>query len=73
MNSIKVTDLLLVSLTPREIEILEVLSQGHSNRKISSKFEISTNTVKFHLQNLYEKIQVDSRTQAVAFYYKLYK
>jgi ATP/maltotriose-dependent transcriptional regulator MalT len=50
------------------MEILEVWSQGHSNRKIASKFEISTNTVKFHLKNLYEKIQVDSRTQAVDFY-----
>jgi two-component system nitrate/nitrite response regulator NarP len=55
------------------MEILEVLSQGHSNRKIASNFEISTNTVKFHLKNLYEKIQVDSRTQAVAFYNKLFK
>ena len=67
------TDPLLLSLTPREMEILEVLSQGHSNRKIASNFEISTNTVKFHLKNLYEKIQVDSRTQAVAFYNKLFK
>ena len=66
-------DPLLLSLTPREMEILEVLSQGHSNRKIASNFEISTNTVKFHLKNLYEKIQVDSRTQAVAFYNKLFK
>ena len=55
------------------MEILEVLSQRYSNRKIASKFEISTNTFKFHLKNLYEKIQVDSRTQAVAFYNKLFK
>ena len=55
------------------MEIFEVLSQGYSNRKITRKFEIYTNTVKFHLKNLYEKIQVDSRTQAVAFYNKLFK
>ena len=55
------------------MEILEVLSQGHSNRKIASKIELSTNTVKFHLKNLYEKIQVDSRAQAIAFYNKLFK
>ena len=67
------TDPLSLRLTPQEMEILEVLSQGYSNRKIASKFEISTNTVKFHLKNLYEKIQVDSRTQAVAFYNKLFK
>lgn len=67
------TDPLLASLTSRELEILEILSQGHSNRKIASKFEISTNTVKFHLKNLYEKVQVDNRTQAVAFYNKLFR
>ena len=66
-------DPLLASLTSRELEILEILSQGHSNRKIASKFEISTNTVKFHLKNLYEKVQVDNRTQAVAFYNKLFR
>ena len=67
------TDPLLASLTSRELEILEILSQGHPNRKIASKFEISTNTVKFHLKNLYEKVQVDNRTQAVAFYNKLFR
>jgi DNA-binding NarL/FixJ family response regulator len=66
-------DPLLSRLTSRELEILEILSQGHSNRKIASKFEISINTVKFHLKNIYEKVQVDNRTQAVAFYNKLFK
>ena len=54
------------------MEILEVLSQGHSNSKIASKFEIYTNTVKLHLKNLYEKGQVESRTHGVAFYNKLF-
>ena len=67
------TDLRLSSLTSRELEILEILSQGYSNRKISGKLEISDNTVKFHLKNIYEKIQVDNRTQAVAFYNQLQK
>ena len=67
------TDPSFSNLTSREQEILEVLSQGHSNRKIASNFEISTNTVKFHLKNLYEKVQVDNRTQAVAFYNKFFK
>ena len=66
-------DPLLASLTSRELEILEILFQGHSNRTIACKFEISTNTVKFHLKNLYEKVQVDNRTQAVAFYNKLFR
>ena len=67
------TDLRLSSLTSRELEILEILSQGYSNRKIAGKLEISDNTVKFHLKNIYEKIQVDNRTQAVAFYNQLQK
>ena len=67
------TDLLLSSLTTRELEILEILSQGYSNRKIAGKLEITDNTVKFHLKNIFEKIQVDNRTQAVAFYNKLQK
>ena len=67
------TDLRLSSLTSRELEILEILSLGYSNRKIASKFGISANTVKFHLKNIYEKAQVDNRTQAVAFYNQLYK
>ena len=62
------TDLRLSSLTSRELEILEILSQGYSNRKITGKLEISDNTVKFHLKDIFEKIQVDNRTQAVAFY-----
>ena len=60
-------DLILLRLNPWEMEILEVLSQGYSNSKIARKFEIYTDTVKFHLKNLYEKGQVDSRTHAVAF------
>ena len=67
------TDLRLLSLTSRDLEILEILSQGYSNRKIAGKLEISDNTVKFHLKNVFEKIQVDNRTQAVAFYNQLQK
>jgi len=68
-----VTDPRFSSLTARELKILEILSQGYSNRKIAAKLEISNNTVKFHLKNLYEKVQVDNRIQAVAFYNKFYK
>ena len=67
------TDLRLSSLTSRELEILEILSQGYSNREIAGKLEISDNTVKFHLKNIYEKLQVDNQTQAVAFYNQLQK
>ena len=56
-------------LTKRERALLEALSRGLSNRQLSAEFEISSNTVKFHLSNLYEKLSVTSRTQAVAFFF----
>ena len=63
----------LFRLTPWEMEILEVLSQRHSNSKIASKFKIYTNMVKFYLKNIYEKIPVGSQTHVVYFYNKLFK
>ena len=56
-------------LTKREKALLEALSRGLSNRQLAAEFEISANTVKFHLSNLYEKLSVSSRTQAVAFFF----
>lgn len=56
----------LASLTEREREILESLSKGMTNQQLARDFEISLNTVKFHLKNLYGKMGVESRSQAVA-------
>ncbi len=56
-------------LSKREKSLLEALSKGLTNRELAKQFEISTNTVKFHLSNLFEKLSVKNRTQAIAFYY----
>lgn len=56
-------------LSRRERGILEALSKGLTNRELSKELEISTNTVKFHLSNLYDKLSVKNRAQAIAFYY----
>jgi two-component system nitrate/nitrite response regulator NarP len=56
-------------LTKRERALLEALSRGLSNRQLAAEFGISANTVKFHLSNLYEKLSISSRTQAVAFFF----
>lgn len=56
-------------LSRRERAILDALSKGLTNRELSRELEISTNTVKFHLSNLYEKLSVKNRAQAIAFYY----
>lgn len=56
-------------LSRRERTLLEALSKGLTNRELAREFGISTNTVKFHLSNLFDKLSVRSRTQAIAFYY----
>lgn len=53
-------------LTKREIEILELVSQGYSNKEIASKLFISTNTVKNHISNIMQKKNYTSRYQMIA-------
>lgn len=53
------------SLTRRELQVLELLGDGRSNRDIADALVISENTVKNHVRRLYEKLQVRSRTEAV--------
>ena len=57
------------SLSRKERVMLEALSKGLTNRELSKELGISTNTVKFHLSNLYDKLSVRNRAQAIAFYY----
>ncbi|MFV0474070.1 MAG: response regulator transcription factor [Pikeienuella sp.] len=57
------------SLTRRERALLEALSRGLTNKDLARDFGISTNTVKYHLSNLFEKLGVSNRAQAIAFYY----
>ena len=52
-------------LSKRELEILSLLSQGHSNQEIAAKLFVSLSTVKTHNQNLFEKLDVKRRIQAV--------
>jgi two-component system nitrate/nitrite response regulator NarP len=60
----------LAGLTPRERELLVALAGGLTNQQMASQLDISLNTVKFHLKNLYDKLAVGNRAQAVAFYLK---
>lgn len=52
-------------LTQREQEILELLAKGRPDKEISDRLNISLNTVRSHLKHIYEKLQVQSRTEAV--------
>ncbi|MGE5485124.1 MAG: response regulator [Ignavibacteriales bacterium] len=57
----------LQSLTKREIEILDLVSQGFSNKQMADRLFISEKTVKNHLSSIFGKIGVDDRTQAALF------
>ena len=57
------------ALTLRERTLLAALARGLDNKSLARELGISVNTVKFHLRNLYEKLNLGSRAQAIAFYY----
>ena len=54
------------NLTPREMEILNALVKGYNYKKISVSFNIGFETVKKHIRNIYEKLQVHNQSEAVA-------
>lgn len=53
------------NLTPREIQILECLKEGLTNKEIGNKIYISANTVKKHLESIRTKLSAKNRTQAI--------
>jgi LuxR family maltose regulon positive regulatory protein len=53
-------------LTPRELEIMRLICRGYSNPEIASQLVVTINTVKKHTSNIYSKLAVRSRTQAIA-------
>jgi DNA-binding NarL/FixJ family response regulator len=52
-------------LSKRELEVLHLLSLGHSNQEIADKLFVSITTIKTHTSNIYQKLDVKRRTQAV--------
>src|SRR5205807_6268420 len=53
-----------VALTRREREILALVAEGHSNRDLARMLWVTEQTVKFHLSNIYRKLDVANRTEA---------
>ena len=57
---------LIEPLSNRELEVLNLIAEGLSNREIGLRLYLSPNTIKRHANNIYEKLGVHSRTEAVA-------
>ena len=58
------------ALSPREIEVLKLLAQGLANKEIAAKLGISEGTVKNHLTNIFTKLGVEDRAQALTIAFK---
>ena len=56
-----------IGITPRELEILEAMAAGLSNREIAERLFVSENTVKTHAARLFDKLSAKRRTQAVQY------
>lgn len=63
----------LANLSPREKELLILLSKGYSNKEIADKLSLSVETIHGYLKNVYGKMHVHSRAEAVAKYMASYK
>jgi two-component system, NarL family, response regulator DegU len=66
LSSAKERDRKAETLTAREIEVLQLLAFGHTNRDIAERLYISPDTVKTHLEHIFEKLGASDRTAAVA-------
>ena len=58
-------------LTPREVEVMELLATGATNKQIAERFVVTEGTVKAHVSHLYRKLRVANRAEAVHRYMKL--
>jgi DNA-binding NarL/FixJ family response regulator len=57
-------------LSEKEVEVLVELCHGHTNREIAGRLWLSEQTVKFHLRNIYRKLEIKSRTEALRYAYE---
>lgn len=54
-----------LGISKREYEVLELIAKGHTNQEVADKLFVSPNTIKTHLANLFAKLDVNRRTQAI--------
>lgn len=55
-------------LSPREFDVLELVAKGHTNPEIAKQLSVSENTIRFHMRNIFEKLSVNNRTEAAAWF-----
>lgn len=58
-------------LTPRELQVIELVAQGKSNKEIASALCITTHTAKAHVQSILHKLGFESRTQAAVLWTRI--
>ncbi len=66
----KHTEDLHEKLTPREAQVVDAIEEGCTNKEVAIRLDISLETVKFHIKNIYEKLQVNSRHALMSRKYK---
>ena len=66
MRPLPVADALVEPLTPREAEVLQLLAEGLTNRRIAERLGISEHTAKFHVNAILGKLGARSRSEAIA-------
>lgn len=59
-------DYQVTALTPRQIEIMQIIADGGSNRDVASRLSISENTVKSHLRQIFQVLEVNKRTSCIS-------
>jgi DNA-binding NarL/FixJ family response regulator len=59
------------SLSPRELQVLEMAAEGLTNHQMATKLEITVHAVKFHLASIYRKLGVANRTEAAVKFLRL--
>jgi len=67
-DSLKRPDASIAALTDRELQVLDMVSAGCSNRAVASRFNLSEHTIKAHVHNIIRKLKAPNRTAAAAMY-----
>jgi DNA-binding NarL/FixJ family response regulator len=57
-------------LSEKEVAVLVELCHGHTNKQIAARLWLSEQTVKFHLRNIYRKLEIKNRTEALSYAYE---